>query len=272
MLTNIWLEQATSKLENAGVRTARLDALVLLEDVTKKERAWLLAHLDFELTQRQLAELAKLINRRAEHQPLAYVRGKTEFYGREFIIDKYVLEPRPESETMIELLLKAVPKARDCSIMDLGTGSGALAITAKLEIAHANVIASDIDPKCLRTARKNAKSLGVEIAFYQSNLLEDIPEQFENTCVMANLPYVPDSFTINPAAMNEPKIAIFGGPDGLDIYRKLFDQLVSLKRKPGLVFTESLPPQHFKLSQIAGKSGYKIIKTDDFIQLFRPVN
>ncbi|MGH7240302.1 MAG: peptide chain release factor N(5)-glutamine methyltransferase, partial [Candidatus Saccharimonadales bacterium] len=244
---------------------------VLLEDISGKDRGWLLAHPEFELANAQVAKLSKLIHQRAEHEPLAYIRGKTEFYGRKFTINKHVLEPRPESETMIELLLKATPKTRDCTILDIGTGSGALAITAKLEIPYASVIASDIDCKCLEVARKNADLLTARVKFYRSNLLADIPKKLiSNSIVLANLPYVPDNFKINPAAMNEPKIAIFGGPDGLDVYRKLFDQLASLKRKPDLVLTESLPPQHVKLSKIASTSGYKTIKAGDFIQVYKP--
>src|SRR5260221_14788444 len=108
MLVNDWLAKATHKLELAGIGTARLDALVLLEDVTGRDRAWLLAHPEAKISANEAAKLEKLLNQRAKHLPLAYVRGKTEFYGREFVITPAVLEPRPESETMIDLLLQLV--------------------------------------------------------------------------------------------------------------------------------------------------------------------
>ncbi len=283
--TQTWLLAATEKLTNAGISTARLDALVLLEDITSKDRAWLLAHSDFLLTPTQAVELGKLLSRRASHEPLAYIRGKTEFYGREFLVDKRVLEPRPESETMIELLLQVVASSKQpvrhaqgkqaaskLHFVDVGTGSGALAITAKLEFPEAEVIAIDIDENCLEVARINARKHRAKIAFYQGNLLQPlstlnpIPYPF---VVLANLPYVPDSHTINQAAEHEPKQAIFGGPDGLDKYRHLFYDLQTLLQKPEFVLTESLPFQHQALGDIAAKAGYKQQTFSDFVQVFK---
>ena len=99
-----WLKTATQKLQQAGIATARLDCLVLLEDYLNTNRTQLLAHLERELTVEQIKWLSLRLVRRAKHEPLAYIRSKTEFYGREFIVNKHVLEPRPESETMIDLL------------------------------------------------------------------------------------------------------------------------------------------------------------------------
>ncbi len=267
MTTNDWLKLAVNKLKKAGIGTARLDALVLLEDASGKDRAWLLAYPEFELAKLQTEKLNKLIARRASHEPLAQIRGKTEFYGREFIINKHVLEPRPESETMIDLLKQLNLKAS--AIVDVGTGSGALAITAKLEIQGVKVLATDIDEKCLGVAKKNASRLSVRIEFYHGNLLAALPgKALASAIILCNLPYVPDNFTINPAAMNEPRIAIFGGSDGLDVYRKLFRQINKLRVKPKFILTESMPPQHQELTKIAGTSGYHLTETDDFIQLF----
>lgn len=274
MRSDVQLKAAQGQLKKAAIGTARLDALVLLEDVVGKDRGWLLAHPEFELSKAQEKKLDKLIERRAAHEPLAYIRGKTEFYGREFIINEHVLEPRPESETMISLLRKLANRKRETgnrkiTIMDVGTGSGALAITAKLEVLSANVIATDIDPNCLKVARKNASKLTADVQFLRGDLLAPLePAKIKNSTLLCNLPYVPDSFRINPAAMNEPRIAIFGGPDGLDIYRKLFQQIDELRAKPEFILTESMPPQHEKLVQIASASGYHLTKTDDFIQLF----
>ncbi|MGH7237715.1 MAG: peptide chain release factor N(5)-glutamine methyltransferase, partial [Candidatus Saccharimonadales bacterium] len=123
-----WLKQATKELETAGIGTARLDCLVLLEGVTHKDRSWLLAHLGFKLNATHIKKLDNQVGRRAEHEPLAYIRNKTEFYGREFYIDQRVLEPRPESEAMINLL-KSLNLLSNQIIIDVGTGSGALAVT-----------------------------------------------------------------------------------------------------------------------------------------------
>lgn len=267
-----WLKRSITKLEIASIGTARLDALVLLEDASGKDRAWLLAHPEFELDKPLTKKLNELVARRANHEPLAYIRNKTEFYGREFFIDHRVLEPRPESETMIDLLKSLSARLdKKLTIADVGTGSGALAITTKLEIPSASVLATDIDEKCLVVARKNAKLLGANVNFFTGDLLAAIPTSALASCILlANLPYVPNRFTINPAAMNEPRIAIFGGPDGLDIYRQMFAQIDALASRPSNIFTESMPPQHAALAKIASDSGYKLVRSDDFIQQFEP--
>lgn len=265
MKINDWLSQATAELDKAGIGTARLDALVLAEDVTGQKRSYLLAHPEYQLTSEQVSELVNKLERRASHEPLSYIRGKTEFYGREFIVDKHVLEPRPESETMIDLL-KKIPVS-DSNIVDVGTGSGALAITAKLELPSVIVEAVDIDPGCLAVAKRNARKYSADIKFSQANLLQPLSNQRSYT-LLCNLPYVPDSFTINQAAMREPKIAIFGGPDGLDLYRQLFGQIKSHQLNIQYILTESLPTQHQTLVDIAKHHGYRQQTTDDFIQLF----
>lgn len=273
MTVNDWLIEASKRLEKAGIGTARLDALVLLEDIIGKDRAYLLAHPEMTLQGASLKKLEELIKRRMKHDPMAFIRGKTEFYGREFIINKNVLEPRPESETMIELLkevLEQRAESREQSIVDVGTGSGALAIMVKLEMPSTEVIATDIDPKCLRVARQNAQKHRVKIKFLQGNLLDKLTaDSLQLTAILANLPYVPDNYKINQAAAMEPRRAIFGGPDGLDLYRQLFDQLNRGSIRTKFVLTECLPMQHLLLKVIAKKAGFKLQKTDDFIQVFR---
>src|SRR3990167_10679702 len=150
-----FLDQATRKLESAGIGTARLDSLVLLEDVLNRERAWLLSHPEIALQGRTLQSINAKLKRRLDHEPLAYIRGKTEFYGREFYVDSRVLEPRPESETMIELL-KALRLPVTTKIADVGSGSGALGITAYLETPRTRIDFYDIDPGTLEVAEYNA--------------------------------------------------------------------------------------------------------------------
>lgn len=262
--------QAERTLEDAGISTARLDVLVLLEDSLNRDRAQLLAHPEIELTNEQIGVLNEQIRRRSRHIPLAYIRGKTEFYGREFIVNDYVLEPRPESETMIDTL-KNLPHIGRSAIIDIGCGSGALGITARLELQDTSAIAIDIDPNCLDLARLNARKLQANIETFQGNLLEPVMDRLpDNYVLLCNLPYVPDNFQINTAATHEPRLAIFGGPDGLDLYRQLFRQLQKLAHKPRYVLTEALPPQHEELTLIADSYGFTLLQSSDFIQVFRP--
>lgn len=262
-----WLRQATQQLRQAGVETARLDCLVLLEDLLNKNRTHLLAHPDITLSSEQLNVLNEQISRRQRHDPLAYIRGKTEFYGREFIINEHVLEPRPESETMIDLL-KTVPLPPEPYIADIGTGSGALGITARLELPAAHIVLVDIDHQALAVAQKNVNMFSIKATLLQDDLLANTSIRYD--IILANLPYVPDGFHINPAARAEPRVAIFGGEDGLDVYRRFFEQLAQLSHKPSYIFCESLPPQHDKLTYVAQCSGFQLTRTEDFIQQFEP--
>lgn len=271
MTISIWLSYAKDKLETAGIGTARLDSQVLLADMLKHDRSWLQGHPDTVITEETQKKLEAQLEERAKHIPLAYIRGKTEFYGREFYIDRRVLEPRPESETMIDLL-KKLPGATDRKeeIIDVGTGSGALAITAKLELPKATVIATDIDPGCLEVAERNAARHHVDIQFTQGDMLEPIgtvPPGF-SVITLANLPYVPDDYHVNQAALQEPRQAIFGGTDGLDPYRKLFEQAAGFSERPRYIMTEALPPQHKQLEFIAARHGFRQTMENDFVQVF----
>jgi release factor glutamine methyltransferase len=278
-----YLVAAAAKLGRAGVGTARLDTLVLMEDVLGQDRAWLLAHDDTEIEPGKLVKLEKLLKRRAGHEPLAYIRGHTEFYGRNFVITPAVLEPRPESETMIDLLggLSATGKltARmldktssgdfQLKIADVGAGSGALGVTAQLELPQSQKVHVDlleIDPKAVEIAKMNVDKYTMNIPVVKSDLLSGSTQSYD--LLLCNLPYIPDDYIVNKAALQEPKIAIFGGSDGLDIYRRLFRQIKSLLNKPLYILTESLPSQHPALQVIAREHGYQLSQTDDFIQVF----
>lgn len=294
MTVEEWLKTATNRLEDAEIGTAQLDSLVLLEAETAKDRSWLLAYPEFELPISNLVRLNKKIARRAKHEPLAYIRGFTEFYGRKFKINKRVLEPRPESEAMIDILKELVerhPRPRIAvrgrpdqgssgkidsrlrgndkfwCLADVGTGSGALGITAALELHNHQVDLYDIDAGALAVAKHNSLLHELHLHVRKSDLLSQRWRDYD--LVLANLPYVPKSWRINASAALEPKIAIFGGPDGLNVYRRLFEQLKRLKTPPKWVLTEAMPIQHPQLAEIASSSGYQQHKSHDFIQLFR---
>jgi release factor glutamine methyltransferase len=261
-----WIDSSTKKLEEAGIATPRLDCLILLEDELNTNRAQLLAYPETILTSVQNDNLAQKLTRRAQHEPLAYIRGKTEFYGRDFIVNRHVLEPRPESETMINLLKQLSFKQR-ISIADIGSGSGALGITAALELHYKiDLFLHDIDKNTLLVAKQNADLHNVQATCIQTDLVNNNNADLD--ILLCNLPYVPTDFQINTAATHEPKIAIFGGHDGLDLYRSLFNQMDKRSQKPSFVLTESLPFQHSDLAAIALNSGYKLMMSEDFIQVF----
>jgi release factor glutamine methyltransferase len=268
MTTKKFLVQAVKKLEGAGISSARLDVLILLEDEMGKDRGYILAHPELVISQTKLNRLDVKLRRRAAHQPLAYIRGFSEFYSRKFYVNRHVLEPRPESETMIEIF-KKLPMRKKLTVADIGTGSGALGITVALEKHLAEVDLFDIDSSVLAVARHNLHIHELNLKTYKRDLLSRAPRSYD--VVLANLPYVPDRYKINQAAAMEPRLAIFGGSDGLDIYRRFFNQLHRLHRPPKYVLTESLPPQHSDLAAIAAKNDYKLAESEDFIQVFKLV-
>lgn len=260
------LKHGQDKLAAAGIGSARLDTLILLEDILHKDRSWILAHPEHEISAGQFRKLDRKLERREKHVPLAYIRGFTEFYGRRFKVNRHVLEPRPESETMIELLLNLELPDKP-AIADIGTGNGAIGITAALEIPGSRVDLYEISSGALAVAKHNTQLHELRLHTRKMNLLSRPLRPYD--ALLCNLPYVPDHWQINQAALAEPKIAIFGGPDGLDLYRKLFHQLQRFTWRPKYVLTEALPPQHPALEEIAVSHGFKLDSSQDFIQVFK---
>lgn len=272
MQVNEWLKKTVAKFKYES-GTAQLDAEVILAHVLDVDRSWLHAHPEFEINNDKISTLTDYTKRRAYHEPLAYILKKTEFYGREFYITSGVLVPRPESESMIDLFKKYISenKINDALVVDVGTGSGALIITAALEAKPTQCVAIDIDDTCLSVANQNIDKYKVNVCLEKGDLLEPIKQKNfnqNNIVVLANLPYVPKKYSINMEAKNEPAHAIFGGEDGLDLYRKLFLQLSLYKDKKIAVFTESLPFQHQELKAIATEFNFVEKTEDDFIQVF----
>lgn len=254
------------KLADAGVDSPRRDCLVLVEDLLGKDRSWVNAHADFELSTKQIELLDKQIARRVKREPLAYIRGKAWFYKRFFKVTADVMVPRPESESFIGLLKEISPS----EIIDIGTGSGCLAITAKLELPDSEVVAIDIDEKALSVAKQNAKDHKTDIKFIQGSLLEQIKDaDLSKTALIANLPYVPAGLITSGEINYEPASALFSGEDGLHHYRAFWEQISDIERKPKHVLLESLENQHEAIAKLAKDAGYMLVGTDILVQHFK---
>ena len=262
-----WLLDTTSLLKNSS-KTPSLDAEILLCDCLGQSRAWALANTDFILQGATLQRLNEMVERRKTGEPIAYIRGFVEFYGRNFEVNHNVLVPRPESEEIIDLGKKHIGPQKKVKIADIGAGSGALGISLALEIEDSTVDFYDIDDAPLLVARNNASTYKVEGNFYIGDLLIDNHGPYD--VVIANLPYVPDDYPINTDASHEPSLALFGGPDGLDLYRRMFDQLEASIWKPKWIITESMTFQHDKLCSISGHSGFKLVNSSGLIQVYTP--
>jgi release factor glutamine methyltransferase len=258
-----WLVHTMTKLGEAGVDSPRRDALVLLEDTLGKERSWILAHADYELTEAELKNVDALISRRLKREPLAYIRGKAWFYGRFFQVNDRVLAPRPETEQIIEIIKEIKPT----TIFDIGTGSGCIAVTAALELPGTNVFATDTSSEALEIAKQNAKTHQAVVGFLQTDLLKDLENfDFSNTTIAANLPYVPADYEVSPEVKQEPNAALYSGEDGLDHYQQFWQQVSVLDHKPPHILTESLESQHEIMEDLAAEAGYRLEKVETLIQ------
>jgi len=266
MLVGEFINDMSRQLTEAGIQTARLDCLILLEDILERDRANLLAHPELEIPPLLLDKLNNFITQRKQHIPLAYIRGRSAFFGRSFMVNDGVLVPRPETESMIEIL-KEMTLPEGAKLADVGCGSGCLGITAKLEMPNIEVTLYDISDKALDVAKRNASLLKADVSIKHQDLLADVDQHFD--VILANLPYVPHDFPINQAATHEPSIALFADNNGLALYERMFAQMAALNAlKPSYVLTEALPQQLDSLADIAKAAGYHEKQRSGLVQLF----
>ena len=203
-----------------------LDADILLAEVLGTDRAYLLAHGDQSLTAEQQRCFADSLERAANGEPLAYILGRRAFYDLEFRVTPDVLIPRPETELLLEQALEWAKDRSPVTAVDVGTGSGALAVTFAKHTPLAQVYATDISAAALKVARENAEHHGANVTFLQGDLLMPLLESAVRLdLVMANLPYIPSGEVPDLAVSRyEPSLALDGGSDGLDLVRRLLAQ------------------------------------------------
>jgi len=221
---------------------ARRDAESLLLHLAGKNRAWLLTHLEDEFGGCTAIGYAGLLDRRAQGEPLQYITGETEFYGLPFRVTRDVLIPRPETEHLVENVLKLSGSFATPRIVDVGTGSGAIAVALAHKLPQAQITAVDISTPALALARRNAEQNGVaaRIRFLSGDLLAPIAaEQFD--IVVSNPPYVPSADRASLAVEvrdYEPALALFAGDDGLQVYRRLIPAAFAALAPGGYVALE----------------------------------
>jgi len=214
------LEGAADALEAAGVPDARFDAELLLAEAAGCDRAELVTEAEGELPKGAAREFGRMVRRRLKREPVAYILGRKGFRNLELAVDRRVLIPRPETELLVELALELAPR----SVLDVGTGSGAVALAVADELPEAAVTATDASPVALEIARANAERLG--LADRVSLLPGTVPEGQAFDLTLANLPYVRDDEwdDLQPEIREfEPREALLAGPDGLDAIRALLN-------------------------------------------------
>ncbi len=233
------LRAATEALQ-AGNDTAALDAQLLLALVSGRGRAWLLAHGDRPLTAPEARRFSALVTRRAQGEPLAYIRRRQAFFDRDFHVSPAVLIPRPESEQLLELALAHAPPAFGGTLAEIGTGSGALGIPFAALRPRARVILTDLSPAALAVARVNARRHKVRPTFLQGDLLQPLLARGERAdLLLANLPYVrSEDLPGLEVSRHEPWVAMDGGPDGLALIRRLLQDLPRVCQPGALALLE----------------------------------
>lgn len=238
------LERLYSILEKVS-ETPSLDAQVLLASLLEKPRSWILAHPEAPLTGNNDAALEAMVARLEAGEPLPYILGAWEFFGLEFYITSEVLIPRPETEILvtraIAWLSESHPGIKNGIVLDVGTGSGCIAISLAVNVPGVNITATDISAAALRVASRNAEKLGVanRVTFLEADLFPFslLPRSY--SLILANLPYIPTEILQNSSVYNrEPTLALDGGSDGLALIRRLLAEASCRLIPGGLLLVE----------------------------------
>lgn len=232
----------------------------------RRSRTWLHAHDNEIVPARELDIANARTELRLERTPLAYIVGHRWFYGRQFRVTPAVLIPRPESETIIELLL-SYRKSAHRTLLDVGTGSGCLGITAKLELPGLVVTLSDISHRALKVAEQNAKELRANVTLLRSNLLTLAPHRID--IIVANLPYVDASWQRSPETNYEPTLALFADKQGTALIMRLIEQAIPTLPVDGLLIIEADPCQHTRIIEHAVSGGLQHLATNGYAVAFR---
>jgi release factor glutamine methyltransferase len=271
MTTKEALIMAKSKFEQLDIKSARLDSEILLASALKKEKEWLIAHDNDELSANQQLVFNKFVERRLDREPVCYITNELDFYGIDFYIDNRVLSPRVETELIAEEAIKNAPK--NSKLIDLGTGSGAIAIAIAKHRPDLEITATEISEEAMEVAKLNAKNIlgkDSKIKFIMADVWEGVDGAFDT--IATNLPYVSEDYKPNmkPEVLKEPAVALFGGKgDGLDLYRKFYSDIKRHINPDSKIYHESDPWQHEGLKALAEAEGLKPILEEYLILGFQ---
>lgn len=271
-----FLAISTKTLSKAGIASARLDSELILTHMLRRSREWLLAHGTDTLTQSQQRQARQLLLQRTQRQPIAYLTGRRDFYGHSFLVNEQVLVPRPESEVILAILDELAQDHHLRTVLDVGTGSGCLAISVKLAHSNLTVSACDISESALLVARRNAARLlpsGQQIKFYQSDLLSGLPVDSRFDLIVANLPYLsPGQDGLSPELAYEPAIALYADDDGLSLIKQLITTAPAHLTPRGHLLLEMNTDQIETVASYATDYRYQVVKQEPFHLLMRLAN
>jgi release factor glutamine methyltransferase len=265
------LQATTAYLKKHNVENPRLNAEHLMAHALGRKRIELYLDFERELTETELRPLRGLVKRRSGGEPLQHLLGSVEFCGLTFLCDKRAMVPRPETEQLVELVESKIEK-RESRILDVGTGSGVIAISLATKFPEAKVLAVDVSDDALALAQENAVTLNLKdrVQFLKSRLLENVEGAFD--LIVANLPYIStqDRHTLSREVLHDPEDALFAGAQGDELVRELIDQAPTRLRPGGLLSLEiGLGQSETLLSALAEKNYRDICWKNDYNGVIR---
>jgi release factor glutamine methyltransferase len=265
------LQSTTAYFKKRGIENPRLNAEHLLAHALGCTRMELYLEFERALGEVELAPLRKLVQRRGEGEPLQHLLGTVEFCGNTFVCDNRALIPRPETEQFVELVESRIEN-RESRIVDIGTGSGVIALSLAKKFPEAQIFAVDVSEDALALTRENAIRLGLSerVQLRKSDLLENLDERFD--VIIANLPYIAtqDRHTLSREVSRDPEVALFAGARGDELVRELIKQAPGRLRPGGLLALEiGLGQSEALLSALAGKKYRDIYSKNDYSGVIR---
>ena len=252
-----------ARFTERALATPRLDAELLVAHALGLPRVQLYVQFDRPLVPDELAAIRALIKRRQGGESVAYLVGKKEFWGLDFTVDARVLVPRPDTETLIEEARERLAGGESVRLADVGTGSGAIALTLAKLFPQAAVFASDLSTGALEVARANAERLGLAVTFAEGDLAAPLAADAPFSLIAANLPYIASSemATLPPEVKSEPALALDGGPDGLALVRRLVADAPALLAAGGALVLEIGAGQAGATAELLRAAGLTDVRT-----------
>ncbi|MEZ4820418.1 MAG: peptide chain release factor N(5)-glutamine methyltransferase [Bdellovibrionota bacterium] len=245
-----------ASLQQMQISDPKRDAIVLLQYVMQMSHVDLITKSTMQVSQEAVERYQVLLAKRCQHIPVAYLIEQKEFYGLDFYITPSVLIPRPETEALIDLLLVHHQKQKIKRLLDVGTGSGVIAITAKKHMPSVEVVAVDIDREALTVAKKNARRHEVNVMYQQSDLMQYAQGMFD--VIVSNLPYIDTQTikTLSQEVQNEPMLALDGGEAGMEIFKRFLPQTQQHLANDGVILLEIGFDQKAAIVSCARENGY----------------
>ena len=256
------LQSTTAYFTKHKIESPRLNAEHLIAHVLKMSRLQLYLEFETKLNEQELSQLRDLVRRRGQGEPLQHLLGTVEFCGQTFLCDKRALVPRPETEELVELVISETGNRKPERIVDVGTGSGIIALSLAAKFPEAKVVAVDVSEDALSLARENAARLGFtdRVQFQKSDLLENFSERFD--LIVANLPYVSmqDRQSLAREVLHDPDVALFAGEKGDELVRRLIEQAPAHLKPGGLLALEIGINQAEGLTEFLRQKNYQDIE------------